>query len=60
MTEVCEHAERSDTKYTEQMRCAYSGECQGQIEFVHEVYCKIHSNPPKEKEPRVSDLEKKV
>lgn len=54
---TCEYAERNENKYTEQMRCTYSGECNGQIEFVHEVYCKLHSNPPKERELRTSDLE---
>ena len=56
MTDQCEHAEVNETKYTDQMRCSYSGDCRYQISYIGENYCKVHTNPKPEPEPRVGDF----
>jgi hypothetical protein len=58
MTNQCEYAEINENKYTEHMKCSFKGECRHQNEYVHEVYCTLYVNPPKERTLIASELEK--
>jgi len=41
---ACEYAMIGNSKYTDNMRCEYVGNCPHQYEVAHEWHCKIHVN----------------